>query len=415
MSDVLSVWWGQRLVGRLWLDEKHSLLFQYDPAWLSAADASPISLRLPLKKETFDSTHVKPFFANLLPEADVRARIAQGLGVSVSNDFVLLEELGGDCAGALSLLPEGLSPGTEGSYQLISPEELDRMIEEIPQRPLLRAQEGLRLSLAGAQEKIPICLKDGQIFLPRGSYASTHIIKPAIGRFPNTVENEAFCMTLAAECGLPVPKATIFGGKHRAYLIERYDRHAGPEGRFTRIHQEDFCQALGVHYDRKYESEGGPNLKACFAVIDKHCSEPILDKRKLISVVVFNYLIGNCDAHGKNLSLLFVDGAVRLAPFYDLLSTRVYPHLSPKFAMRVGGQLRGEWVAKEHWERLADEAEVGAKAVFGVCAELGEKAPAAARKLAGEFISKHGGEEIIGRIVKSVEAMGRSMLERLKN
>jgi len=156
MSEALSVYWGKRLVGRLWLDDKHRLLLQYDPGWLSAADASPLSLRLPLQKEPFDPDHARPFFANLLPEADVRTRIARGLGVSESNDFKLLEELGGDCAGAISLFPEGSSPETEGSDQPISPEELDRMIEEMPQRPLLTAQEGLRLSLAEAQEKIPI-------------------------------------------------------------------------------------------------------------------------------------------------------------------------------------------------------------------------------------------------------------------
>src|SRR4051812_21162974 len=142
MAETLNVYWGPRLAGRLWLDERFDLVFQYDAGWLTAAGANPLSLRLPLRKEPFASDYARPFFANLLPEADVRMRIARGLGVSESNDFKLLEELGGDCAGALSLLPEGTSPEMSGDYEPISPQELDRMIEEMPQRPLLTAREG---------------------------------------------------------------------------------------------------------------------------------------------------------------------------------------------------------------------------------------------------------------------------------
>lgn len=414
MSEALNVYWGQRLTGRLWRDEKSSLRFQYDPTWLASKSASPLSLRLPLQKEPFDPDHSRPFFANLLPEADVRARIARGLGVSESNDFQLLEELGGDCAGALTLLPEGASPQTQGEYQLVSPDELDRMIEGMPQRPLLTAQEGLRLSLAGAQEKIPVYFKDDKIYLPRGSNASSHILKPAMTHFPNTVENEAFCMMLAADSGLPVPKAVIREGRQRTYLIERYDRRLASDGKLIRIHQEDFCQALGVDFSRKYESEGGPGLKDCFAVLDEHSSEPILDKRNLLKAVVFNYLIGNCDAHAKNFSLLLDDGAVRLAPFYDLASTKVYGALSPKFAMRIGGQLRGEWVSKENWLKLADEAEVGSKAVLAICEELGETVPASANKLAEQFLPKYGEEEIVRQVINHIGTMSKSMLQRLK-
>ncbi|MHB2025893.1 MAG: HipA domain-containing protein [Elusimicrobiota bacterium] len=413
MPETLNVYWGTRLAGRLWLNEKSNLIFQYDSSWLTASGACPLSLHLPLQKEPFASDYARPFFANLLPEADVRTRIARGLGVSESNDFKLLEELGGDCAGALSLLPEGASPDMDGDYEPISPKELDHMIEEMPQRPLLTAKEGARLSLAGAQEKIPVYVNDGKIFLPRGSHPSSHILKPAITRFKNTVENEAFCMTLAAEAGLPVPKATIRKGRQRAYLIERYDRRL-VDGKLTRIHQEDFCQALGVNSGRKYEAEGGPGLKACFALLDKHSSEPIVDKRNLLRAVVFNYLIGNCDAHAKNFSLILDNGMVRLAPFYDLISTRVYGSLNVKFAMRIGGQWRDEWVSKENWLQLAEEAGVGAKAVLAICQGLGETVPVTADKMSKEFLPKYGGEEIIRQLLKHIGNMSKGMLDRLK-
>lgn len=414
MADALNVFWHERLVGRLWRDESLSLLFQYDPTWLTAAEASPLSVRLPLQEEPFDPDRVRPFFSNLLPEAGVRSRIARSLGVSEGNDFKLLEELGGDCAGALSLIPEGASPGRQGGYRPLSQEELDSMIEEMPQRPLLISQEGVRLSLAGAQEKLPVYMKGDQVFLPQGSLASSHILKPAIPQFPDTVENEAFCMQLAARCGLPVPSVSIRPGRHRALLIERYDRSPSADGPLRRLHQEDMCQALGVDHARKYETEGGPGLKDCFAVLDRHSSQPILDKRELLGVVVFNFLIGNCDAHAKNFSLLYSGGALKLAPFYDLLSTRAYPQLSPKLAMKIGGQIRPEWVGKEHWQRLADDAGVAPKAVFQLCEQLSEKTPAEAQRLAERCIPENGAEDTLRRILRHIETMSRNALARLR-
>ena len=413
MRSALNVYWGVRLVGRLWLDENRNFVFQYDAAWLSAKDAIPISVMLPLRANAFEENIAKNFFPNLLPEARIKEMIAKGLGVSETNDFKLLEELGGECAGALSLLPENREPEKEGGYLPLSGKELDKMIEEMPRRPLLTAREGLRLSLAGAQNKLPVYVKDDSIFLPQGSFASSHILKPKIPEYPDTVENEAFCMTLAKECGLPVPEAAIKKGKHRALLVERYDRLTD-QGLITRRHQEDFCQALGYGYDQKYQDEGGPGLKECFALLQEHSAEPITDKRHLLRWVVFNYLIGNCDAHAKNLSILITKEGIRLAPFYDLMSTKVYPGLSGKLAMKIGGENRPDWIMRRHWERLAAEAEVGAKAVIGLCMESSETLPAAAGKLAKDFIIQHGGEATIQAIVKYSSSMSARLAEGLR-
>lgn len=419
MADTLNVFWNARLVGRLWLDDKREFSFQYDDAWLSNPDSSPLSLRLPLRPEPFDPDTTRFFFANLLPEADVRAHIARKLGVSEKNDFKLLEELGGDCAGAISLLPEGRSPSAGGGYDPLSYDELDKLIDEMERRPLLTARDGLRLSLAGAQEKLPVYLKDGKLFLPRGANPSSHILKPEIARFEATVENEAFVMMLAAECGLPTPKVAIHDGRYRVLLVERYDRAPGAKAIPTRIHQEDFCQALGYGYDQKYETEGGPKLKQCFSILDEHSAEPITDKRSLLRWTVFNCLVGNCDAHAKNLSLLFAGGSVRLAPFYDLLSTRAYPQLSKKLAMRLGGQVRPEWLQKSHWERLADEAGVAPRAVFSICEELSEALPERSQRLADRFIADYGNEKpacakTLERIVKLISATSRTTQELMK-
>ncbi|MFC1679313.1 type II toxin-antitoxin system HipA family toxin [Elusimicrobiota bacterium] len=400
MEDSLDVFWESRLVGRLRLGEKREFSFQYDPSWLSRKEALPLSVRLPKQAEPFGDERARHFFANLLPEARVRDLIAGRLGVSTSNDFKLLEALGGECAGAISLLPEGETPSTEGGYEPLSTEDLSRMIAEMPARPLLTARDGMRLSLAGAQNKLPVLIDDGRLFLPRGAASSSHILKPQIPEFADTVENEAFCMMLAERVGLPVPKADIWAGK--AFLIERYDRTKDGTGGLIRVHQEDFCQSLGYGCDQKYQSEGGPGLKACFVLLEEHGAEPAVDKGRLLKWVVFNVLIGNCDAHAKNLSLLYTGEGIRLAPFYDLMSTRSYPGLSEKLAMKIGGENRPDWIMRRHWERMAGDAEVAVRAVLGACEELAESMPGAAKALAKEFEPKHGAGATIGGIVEYV-------------
>lgn len=414
MTETLSVYWGTKLAGQLRYGEKASLEFQYDSGWLAFEEAIPISIRLPLRTESFDNEACRIFFANLLPEGNTRALIARKLGVSEGNDFKLLEALGGECAGALAILPEGGAAQTKGRYEPISHEELDAMIEQMPQNPLLVAREDLRLSLAGAQQKMPVYFDGGKFFLPHGASPSSHILKPAISGFPGIVENEAFCMELARQAGIPVPVSTVIKGKHPFYLIERYDRRKDAEGELLRVHQEDFCQALGVGYGRKYEADGGPGLKACFGLVTDHGTQPVVDKMTMLRWVIFNYLIGNCDAHAKNLSMLITRDDYRLSPLYDLLSTRAYGSLSPKFAMRIGGQHRGDWVHKEHWQKLANEAGVGAKAVFDLCAEMGETVPKLAQPAAAAFAAEHGERETLDKIAKNVAAASKKMMEVLR-
>lgn len=414
MNKELSVYWGQRIVGRLRVDAKLNYTFQYDASWLSGPSALPISLSLPLQPEPFTGHAARNFFANLLPEARIRTMIAKNVGVSEGNDFMLLQEFGGEVAGALSLLPDGEAPAKGGGYQPLSDAELDKKIEEMPQRPLIIATEGLRLSLAGAQQKLPVFIKDGALFLPLGTSVSSHILKPKIPEYADTVENEAFCMMLAKDCGLPVPEVRIRAGKHPALLVTRYDR-TEVGGNLERRHQEDFCQALGFSHEQKYQKDGGPGLKQCFDLLEENSSEPISDKSNLLRWVVFNYLIGNCDAHAKNISLLLDEESVRLAPFYDLMSTVIYQNLSKELAMKIGREDRPDWIAKRHWERLAADAGVAPKAVFETCRELAALLPPAAEKLSKAFIPKHGAEKTIKAIVTYSTSMSKRLVEGLEH
>lgn len=228
-----------------------------------------------------------------------------------------------------------------------------KLVDDLPRRPLLAGERGVRLSLAGAQLKLALCKAGDGWLLPAPGAASTHILKPAIRDLAGSIENEAFCMTLAARCNLGVPVCWIEREPH-LYVVERYDRVRDPAtGRVRRLHQEDFCQALGVPSSRKYEAEGGPSLKDCFDLVRRVSSDPTGDLLRLLDWVIFNFLIGNHDAHAKNLSLLYRNGQTRLAPFYDLLSTAAYPNLSEKFAMRIGGAESVRYMAMRHWWAFA--------------------------------------------------------------
>ncbi len=338
MTRTLDLWWDERLVGQLTQDHHGELGFAYALEWLSDEDAQPLSASLPKRAEPFRRRECRPFFGGLLPEESQRDAAAQALGVSRANDFALLDRLGGDVAGALQLLPPGEVPATLAADQRPTPLDeagLIRVLDALPVRPLLAGEDGLRLSLAGVQSKVPVVLVDGSVALPAPGQPTTHILKPPISRFPATTENEAFVMRLAAAVGLDVAPVEPRVVRDRTFLlVQRYDRAIGDGGRVRRVHQEDFCQALGVPPETKYAGEGGPTLKDCFALLRRVAARPAVEVLKLLDAVIFNVIAGNADAHGKNFSILYDADGPRLAPLYDLLATVAYPDLPTKFAMQ---------------------------------------------------------------------------------
>jgi serine/threonine-protein kinase HipA len=365
MSNRLTVWWDGRVAGSLYLDAFGEIQFAYDPVWLADPRAPALSFSLPKQAEPFQRRDCQPFFGGILPEEGQRTAIARALGVSVDNEFRLLEHLGGEVAGALTLLSEGASPPSPATAapRLLDDDRLIQLLDHLPMRPMLAGEDGLRLSLAGAQSKLPVLLIDGQIALPAPGQPTSHILKPPITRFPGTTENEYFCMRLARSIGLevaPVEMRTV--GGRSFLLITRYDRAIGPSGELVRLHQEDFAQALGVPSHRKYASEGGPNFPDCFALLRRVATRPPRDILRLLDAAIFNLIIGNADAHAKNFSLLHKDGAIMLAPLYDLLSTVLYPELSPKLAMKIGGKHLLKELAPRHWDKFA--ADCGLSAPF---------------------------------------------------
>ena len=364
MTRILDVYLHRHLVGKLIQDEHGQMVFDYVESWRGDPKAIPLSQSIPLTRRHFNRNDCRGFFAGILPDESQREIIARNLGISARNDFAMLEQIGGECAGAVTFIPEGASlPEREDTYRAISRRQLAEILRTLPRRPLLAGEEGIRLSLAGAQDKIVVHVSGGQISIPLNGAPSTHILKPAIERFAGVVFNEALCMRLARAVGLQAVNAEIGNVEGIDYLlVERYDRAVSADSKsLKREHQEDFCQALGIVPEHKYQSEGGPSLKQCFELVRATSTTPVIDLQSLLDAVIFNWLIGNHDAHGKNFSLLYrgeiASGLqTRLAPLYDLVSTVYYPELSSKMAMKLGGEYSSERISPKHFERLAEEA-----------------------------------------------------------
>ena len=383
-SRILDVFLGSFLVGHLEQDASGSMRFEYSPDWLESPSARALSASLPLRAGKFHRNLTRPFFSGLLPEEKIRVLVARTFGVNEKNDFSLLEKIGAECAGAVSVLSPGERPAEETpAYREIDAEELGQKLATLPQHPLLAGEKGIRLSLAGAQGKLALRIDSGRFLLPLEGSPSTHILKPRNPLFPGLVENEFFCMRLAKQAGLETARVNINSAASSHFLqVERYDRRLLSNSRIERIHQEDFCQALGVAPELKYEQEGGPGLKKCFELVRAVCSVPGPDLLRLFDAVVFNLLIGNCDAHAKNFSLLREGDSVRLAPLYDLVSTRAYPALSREMAMKIGGERDPMKLDATNWRTFYEQAGIGQaparQRAMAVCTRVLEAAEALA-------------------------------------
>lgn len=383
MAHELAVWLLGAHTGALSLVNGR-LSFQYSADWLNHPEAVALSCSLPLQAKAFDDMQVRPFFAGLLPEGRLRQLIARQFQISRENDFALLDYLGGECAGAVTLLPINEVPpvSSAGAVQWLDDEQFITMLSELPRRPMLAGKDDLRLSLAGAQDKLPVVFDGRRVGLPQRGQPSTHILKPPIASVEDSVSNEAYCLALANAMQLLTAQAHIHAvGEHKFLLVERYDRHMDKNGQVTRVHQEDMCQALGVVSEMKYQNEGGPDLAACFNLLRRVTRPSAPQVLRLLDGVIFNALIGNHDAHGKNFSLLYGEQPLTLSPFYDLLSTAIYPSLTPKMAMKLGSKYKFSEVQARHWDQFAESAGLARAQTRKRILALAHALPTAARQL----------------------------------
>lgn len=436
-AKTLEVWLSGVHVGTL-SQVQGRLSFIYAPAWLASGATSSLfqslSQSLPLGDQPFDDRAARPFFAGLLPEGGKRRLIAQALQVSRQNDFALLDSLGGECAGAVTLLESGDTPpaiDAPCAVRWLDAPQLLAVLDELPLRPMLAGDEGLRLSLAGAQDKLPVVFESaegadgGKIGLPLYGSPSTHILKPPIQGVDGSVFNEGFCMALALALKLDVAKTRIQhvvsqvlsgrAGQRDYLLVARYDRLPGtpPGTPSQRLHQEDFCQALGVAPETKYQSEGGPDLTQAFALLTRATRPSAPQTLKLLDFVVFNALIGNHDAHGKNFSLIYTAKGVVLAPLYDALCTAVYPALTDKMAMKIGSKYKFSEVQARHWAQFATQAGLSPAQVKKRILALAKRLPLLAHATLATFEAEGNGHPVLAQIDTLIEQRCALTIRRL--
>jgi serine/threonine-protein kinase HipA len=405
---------------------------QYSEAWLNSNGAYPLSQSLPLFAEQLTGAPVVNFMWGLLPDnertLDAWSRRFQ---VSARNPTALLANVGEDCAGAVQFvreerLDEVLATNSRvQKIEWLDDSELERRIRHLTQdagATRENAEEG-QFSLSGAQVKTALYFDRirQRWGIPQGRTPTTHILKPVANNFDGFAENEHFCLTLARRVGLAAARTEwrSIGGVP-TLIAERYDR-LDLNGRWHRIHQEDCCQAFGIHPGSKYENEGGPGFADIMGLLDTS-KEPEVDRERMMKTACLIYLLAATDSHSKNFSLLYSRGedetGMRLAPLYDIASawpyTRQIPPQKMKLAMRIGKHYRMREIQSRHFVDLAKVCRYPADKLMGILRELSEQLPDEALSVRKEFRRTSIAHDAMDRLIDGLAAQCGTTLRTLK-
>jgi serine/threonine-protein kinase HipA len=433
----LEVFLGARRVGTLAQNRDGDFSFTYHDLWLRDPERFALSPYLPLPGEADlarlpraspgHSVVVRDFFQNLLPEGRSLDAAAAAARVSRGSLIGLLASLGAECMGALRILPQGASaPAT--SLRPVTSKELSERIRERPDVPFSVWDGKVRLSIPGYQDKLALFVRGQDWFLAEGALASTHILKPEPQAkiTAGLTSNEFFCMRLASACGLEVAAVRLLQLPEPALLVERFDRRASltndsPRREVVdRLHVMDGCQALGLSVDAKYERlygngkdvrhiRDGANLPHLFA-LQHFAPQPLVQRQALLRWVIFQVLIGNTDAHAKNLSFFAGISGVTLAPAYDLVSTFGMNReiIDDNFAMAIGDTFRQEELSPFDWAVMAErcglpKAQVGNE-LRRLAALVHQQLPAVVE----HCISQAADPDVLGRIQAGIKACAQA-------
>ena len=338
-------------VGNIVGNSSADACFQYSKAYLESSDSHPISISLPLSGEIFTPDRTKTFFEGLLPEGFSRRAVADWIKADENDYLSILAVLGRECIGAIKIAESGDNEEEDG-YELLSMDKVKELAAEGASRSTQILME-THLSLAGASGKVGLYYDEpsGDWYLPKGNASSTHIVKQSHVRFSKMVLNEQICMLAAKELGIDVPESFVINtgigeDSEILYATRRYDRDFTGKGRIgkleipSRLHQEDFAQALGIPASEKYEKTNSGYLRSMFELIRRNCTDPIAAQNKLWKLICFNFLIGNTDCHIKNYSLLYGENLkqISLAPAYDIVATGVYG-MTNEMSFFIGDEL----------------------------------------------------------------------------
>jgi serine/threonine-protein kinase HipA len=387
-ARALAVWANGVRVGSWRLPARGVTEFSYDDAWRAADEARPLSLSLPLTPDSHahKGAAVEAYFDNLLPDSDpIRRRLQDRFHAASRGAFDLLAAIGRDCVGAVQLLP---------------PDETPADIRQIEAHPLTSAGiaaelagvtspasragelEDFRISIAGAQEKTAFLKHQGKWCRPIGSTPTTHIFKLPLGLVGNrqadmrtSVENEWLCARIFAAFGIPIADCAIEEfGTHKVLVVERFDRALHSSGKYwLRLMQEDFAQATGTPWHRKYQADGGPGLVKIARML-RGSQESQRDLTTLFRAQILFWMLAATDGHAKNFSIrILAGGRFQLTPLYDVLSAwpiigkkaNEIPLEKIKLAMALpGDRPRYHWksIQRRHFEALAKHLGLEAEA-----------------------------------------------------
>lgn len=425
----LTVYRDSRAVGTLWADGAR-LQFAYN-ADVVGDRAAAVGVLLPVRSGTYDDHLVRPCFENLLPEGDLRGYLAKTVKVDVSDVVGLLAAFGGECAGALSLWPEGELPPPIPQYAPCSAAEVRgalamvRAQESSVRTSLAQVMKRGRLSLSGAQDKLVLFRRppsglgvapDEPVYrVPLGGAPSTVVVKHAREeRFPSLLHNELLCMRVMATAGVPTADSTVHALDAAVYETARFDRVL--EGRDTvrRLHAEDGCQVTGRTSAQKYASTGAPGYHDLCRVLRRSGAAPAEDAEQLLRWAVANLALGNRDAHAKNLTLLHTSAGVRLAPAYDVTCTLVYPDLdAEELPLRFGGQTHARALSAHALRVAAREFGVTPARAVAVAGDTFDRIIAAIDDTAHAVAILAGDVPMLTRLRETLHASVREIRARL--
>ena len=361
-------------------------VFSYDESYIASPSARAISLSLPLSKKSFDADTTKTFFDGLLPEGFTRQCVADSIHAASEDYISIIRELGSECLGAIQIIDED-KPSIKTGYTLLNIEEIKALAKEGAGKSAEIVVKS-HLSLTGASGKVGLYYDkaSGKWYKPQGLAPSTHIVKQSHVRYKNIVLNEQLCLLAAGKLGIEIPESFILqtqtgkvNDEDVMFATRRFDRDFDSDSRIIdglktpyRLHQEDFAQVLGIKSSDKYEKAGQGYLKRMFDLLQKFSSNPIEDSLKLWRRAIYNCMIGNTDNHIKNSSLIYSKNlsSIRLAPFYDVVCTRLYESSTDEMSVSINGRQNINQITKDDLEQEAKNCGLGSKIAMKIYDEL---------------------------------------------
>jgi len=402
------------------LEEQFAL--RYTAEWIDASSSYSISPHIPLKGPAASSSTIRRFIENLLPEGRALDIVSTTYQISRNNLYGFIRELGQETAGALSFFPDDAPPSTHSEKREVTHQELATRIAERATLPFTVWDGRVRMSIAGYQDKLSVYIEQDRLYLVSGELASTHILKPEPQdeRLAKLVANEHYCMTLAARIGVPTADVSILRLPSPVLVIKRFDRVA-EHGTVRCRHIIDACQALNFPVSYKYERNFGSGRDVRdvregvsfqrLVSIAEYAVEKALMRLSLVRWALFQFLIGNADAHGKNVSFFCAPQGLALAPFYDLVSVVQYPHVAHELAMGFGDEFVIENVRAYDLAMFAKRTGTPRALLVREMRRMAKAAISAAPKLAAADFYSDDEREVVRNICSGVQERAASLGE----